>query len=156
MAFARAINLGQAQCVFVEIKDLTLALSLRGYLKDQREVYDEEVAIAFEGWFAQSGLDPGWFGLQATPVGLSTVEICPGEAWQQLDAEATGVAIARESAPAAPAIPDVGLEPVPPTTPAPVVRAGFSPESSPWAWVFLAAVLGGTYLYVRYDRRQRR
>lgn len=144
-------------CAVVPVEDVIMALVELGYMTPAHQSY-QDIDQAYRRWYTDAGLDPfaaGPFNELVDLEGVSQLKICPAGAWNHLSAQAAGVAAAREAGAAQrEAVPETP-PPAPPTRPTPR-EAGFTPEASPWAWAVVAAVLGATWLYVRYDRRTRR
>jgi len=128
-------------CAVVPVEDVIMALVELGYMTPAHQSY-EDIDTAYRRWYHAAGLDPfasGPFNQLIDLEGVSHLKICPESGWNILSAQAAGAAASR--------VTEAGRE---------FVReAAFTPEASPWAWAFVAAVLGGTWLYVRYDRRTR-
>ena len=144
-------------CQTVSVGDVIPALVELGYMDASHQTYDD-LDRAYRAWYHAAGLDPfavGPFNQLIELVGVSQVKLCPGSSWDLLSAQAAGAAVAREAA-AGRDVPQAPSPAPPPSAPAPRREAGFTPEASPWAWAFVAAVVGATWLYVRYDRRTTR
>jgi hypothetical protein len=148
-------------CLVVSVGDVIGSLIELGYMDVQHQTW-ADLERAYMSWAAEAGQDPFATGPFDSPIsleGVSQAKICPGSSWTLLAAQAAGAAASavvdagREPGPSSP--PPAPLEPHEPAT-APPVHAGFTPEKSVWAWAFVAAVLGGTWLYIRHDRRTRR
>ncbi|MGH9463113.1 MAG: hypothetical protein ACRD1X_18030 [Vicinamibacteria bacterium] len=141
-------------CTVVPVEDAIMALVELGYMTPEHQSY-RDLDEAYRRWYTTQGLDPfasGPFDNLIDLEGVSQLKICPESAWQLLSSQAAGAAAAAEASGR-----DVVHETPPPAAPPPAPRreAGFTPEASPWAWAFVATVVGGTWLYVRHDRRTR-
>jgi hypothetical protein len=145
-------------CQVVSVEHVIGALIELGYMDVQHQTW-ADLERGYTRWSADAGIERFATGPFDSPISLeavSQVKICPGNSWTLLAAQAAGASASQgipsggEPAP----IPPAPLEPRPPATPRPV-HAGFAPENSVWAWAFVVAILGATWLYVRYDRRTR-
>jgi hypothetical protein len=149
-------------CAVVPVGDVVAALIELNFMSPEHQSY-EDLDRGYRLWYGSAGLDPfaaGPIDALIELTGPSEVTICPASAWQVLSAQAAGRAAAEvveagEAFAPEPA-PAPTLTPEPPApAPRPRQRAGFTPESSPWAWLVVLGVVGATWLYVRYDRRTR-
>jgi len=154
----RALRSFLDDCAVVPVEDVIMALVELGYMTPAHQSY-EDIDTAYRRWYTTAGLDPfasGPFNALIDLEGVSQLKICPESAWHILSAQAAGAAAARVAEAGRDFVPETPPPVPPPSAPAPRREAGFTPEASPWAWAFVAAVVGGTWLYVRYDRRTRR
>jgi hypothetical protein len=150
-------DLGQASCVYVSVKDVARALFSLGILRSPLHgSYDDEVATAYGEWYDSSGIG-SFFGLRVSSVAdTPLVQVCPTEAWIQLEAQAHEDAAAQEGPVAGPtssvpAIPSVTITPEPPDTPENPPPHHVEAGTISVGWLFLlGGVAGfGTWLVMR-------
>jgi hypothetical protein len=146
-------------CIFVDVDDISDALEALGRVEGHHNLYDQDVAPALNTFIDEQVSFLGQFTYSVEPNDDGHyITVCPREPILQLFRLYEGVLAAERAAnDARPAEPTpVTPTPAVPPPPPPMQRAGFTPEASPWAWLVVAGVVGGTWLYVRHDRKTRR
>lgn len=152
-------GLGQAACLYIRGKDIVRALVQLSYLRPGHTSYDDAAALAYGEWYDSSGID-SFFGLQVSEIAdTGLVQVCPAEAWTQLEAQARMDLEEQEGPVAAPdsSIPSIQLPPQPPSV---TINPLGPPEDGPpateagvasgWKLLGLGLAAGfGTWLLLR-------
>ena len=152
-------RLAAAECEVFAAGDVAKVLRAADYLDDPLSgTWGAREERAFEQYLADQGVVAalvGWVTTQGEALdGGRLVRVC-GDALGALHelARRVGFAVPAPEPSVPVPVPPEPIAPEPPP-PAPRREAGFAPERSLWAWLFLAAVVGGTWWVVWRERRR--